>query len=126
MGQVIKIWNDCLCSKCYSIIALNSKADYADEPEWCNKCNEHVFPIVIMTREYNTELAIGANCQAIERDIKHGVEIIHIDGEGIIESCQQNLARKDEMRLCNEEGGTIHLLKSFEHDYCMFCCKTIK
>lgn len=97
MGQVIKCWNDFLCSRCYRTLAVNIKNDYNDEPMWCDDCKEHVFPIVIMKREYDTTKAIGAKCQSIERDIKHGIEIIHIDGEGITEDADSYKSIKNDL-----------------------------
>ena len=83
MSQVIKVWVDLLCSHCYRIIRVqveeyDKKIEKIDNTEYCNDCKDWVFPIVITKREYDTRLAKG--------EIEHGVEIIHIDGEGIVKN----------------------------------------
>ena len=85
MGQVIRCWSDILCSRCYKVLELNRVEPLDGEPVYCSQCGEHVFSIEIMKREYDTTKAIGTNCQGLERDIKHGVEILYIEGEGITE-----------------------------------------
>jgi len=92
MGQVIRCWSDVLCSRCYAVLELNSDCEtFNDEPFYCQRCDEHVFPIVIMKREYDTRNAVGADCQGLERNIKHGIEILHIDGEGITELVEEEI-----------------------------------
>jgi len=88
MGQIIRCWSDILCSKCYRVLELNSGELFDGEPVYCVQCGEHVFPIEIMKREYDITRAVGASCQGLERDIKHGVEILRIEGEGITENVE--------------------------------------
>jgi len=85
MGQVIRCWFDILCSRCYAILELNRSKDSDGEPLYCSQCDEHVFPIEVMKREYDITRAVGAGHQGLERDIKHGIEILRIEGEGITE-----------------------------------------
>ena len=89
MGQVIRCWSDILCSKCYKVLELNSSETFDGEPIYCSQCDEHIFPIEIMKREYDITKAVGAGRQGLERDIKHGIEILHIEGEGITELVEE-------------------------------------
>ena len=95
MSQIIKVWVDLLCSECYSIIKLNidsssydKKVRESDDSEYCEKCQDWVFPIVVMKREFDTRLSVPVGTQLIERSINHGVEIIHIGGEGIVKNLE--------------------------------------
>lgn len=92
MGQVIRTWVDILCSECYSVLSLKlPDGPYykkKDDSEFCPICNDWVFPIVVLKREYNTRKAVAKGCQRIERDISHGIEIVHIDGEGITKNME--------------------------------------
>lgn len=90
MGQVIRVWVDLLCSDCYRVLEAELLAsDYdkrlqkMDETMFCQDCDDFVFPIVVMKREYDTRLATSMSHQVIQRDIEHGVEIVHIGGQGI-------------------------------------------
>lgn len=90
MGQVIKTWVDLLCSQCYSIIRTGIPSDEydkwlreGDDIVYCGKCGDYVFPIDIMKREYDNRNLPSKGAQAIQRDIEHGVEILHIGGNGI-------------------------------------------
>ena len=93
MSQIIKVWVDLLCSRCYKPIELgldsnlyDKKVRESDDTEFCESCNDWIFPIVIMKREYDTRRIIGKGCQKMERDVKHGIEIIAIEGIGITEN----------------------------------------
>jgi hypothetical protein len=88
VGQIIKTWVDVLCSECYRCIKTNVSDDEyyknrKDDTEWCDDCKDWIFPIVVLKREYDTRKVVSKGHQKIEREIVHGVEIIHIDGEGI-------------------------------------------
>lgn len=90
MGQIIKTWVDVLCSECYRCIKSEVPDDEyyeskeKDDSEWCDDCQDWIFPIVILKREYDTRKIVPKGHQVVERDIEHGIEIIHIDGEGIV------------------------------------------
>lgn len=107
-GRILRVWVDLLCSECYRSLGSYSADDYdkrlekCDETEYCDDCHDFVFPIVIMKREYDVRLAPPIGNQGIERDIQHGIEILHIDGEGIVKNCE-----------CGETGS---LNKTYYHD----------
>lgn len=92
MGQVIKVWEDKICSKCYAILELNSVRDPKkfDEPMFCWKCEDVMFPIVIVKREYDMRLVGGLNQQELVKPIEHGIEIIRIEGVGIITQAEKS------------------------------------
>ena len=86
MSQVIRVWSDLLCSCCYLVLSKEfpvEKYEGPDEPIHCDSCDDWVFPIVVMKREYDTSLAPKLDAMRMEKEVPHGVEILHIDGEGI-------------------------------------------
>jgi len=90
MSQVIRTWIDLICSQCYSVIDARMPNDEYDKwlregdgTIFCEKCGDYVFPIDIMKQEYDTRESPSEGAQAIQGDIEHGVEILHIGGAGI-------------------------------------------
>jgi len=91
MGQVIRVWHDLLCSECYQVLQTGMDSEMlrqiyrdGDEPMFCIQCEEFRFPIVVTKQEYDVRKVNSFGVQQIERDIEHGIEILHLSGVGII------------------------------------------